>query len=380
MFEYRKHRSYFAPCARGLEDALVEELGALGAEAARPRVRGVEFQAGPEALYAAVIGSRLAGRVLAPLITFDCHSDRYLYATARKLDWDAILTTRRTFAVAATVSNSRITHSQFAAQRLKDAVVDHFRERTGERPSVDRRTPDVLLNLHLSRDRATISLDVSGGSLHRRGYRIESVEAPLQETLAAAVIRMSGWRGEGPLIDFMCGSGTLLAEAWLSLNRVPPGWRRVDEPAPAVLPDFDAALWRRVVDDARAAHSPADPALVTGSDIDMAAIRATRANLGELPGGDDLVVRRADFREVSAPEGATIVVNPPYGVRLKARAEVEALYKELGDHLKRRCCGTRAWILCGDTELVKRVGLRPKRRIPLWNGGLECRLIELELY
>ncbi len=380
VFEYRKYGRFFAQCARGLEDALAEELLALGVDAATPRVRGVEFMAPPESLYAAVLGSRLAGRVLAPLLTFDCHSDRYLYATARKLDWDAILTPRRTFAIVAHVSRSRITHSQYAAQRLKDAVVDHFRERTGERPSVDRRDPDVWLNLHISRDRATIALDVGGGALHRRGYRVESVDAPLQETLAAAIIRTTGWRGEGPLLDFMCGSGTLLAEAWLSLTRVPPGWRRVDDPAPAVMPDFDAAAWRRVTASARDAHTPADPALVVGSDRDPAAVGAARANLAVLPGGEAIKVRRADFRDVPAPEGAVIVVNPPYGVRLRERKEVEILYKAMGDHLKHECRGARAFVLCGDTELVKRVGLRPKRRLPFWNGGLECRLIELELY
>lgn len=380
MFEYQKYGRFFAQCARGLEDPLADELLALGAGATRARVRGVEFSADPEALYAVVLGSRLAGRILAPLLTFDCHSDRYLYATARKLDWDAILTPRRTFAIVANVARSKITHSQFAAQRLKDAVVDHFREATGERPSVDRRTPDVWLNLHVNQDRATIALDVSGGSLHRRGYRVESVEAPLQETLAAAMIRASGWRGQGPLVDFMCGSGTLLAEAWLSLTHVPPGWRGADTPSAAALPDFDAAAWRRVAGSARAAHRPADPALVSGSDIDSDAVRAARANLAVLPGGEALRVRRADFRDVPVPEGATIVVNPPYGVRLKARTEVEVLYRELGDHLKHNCRGTRAWILCGDVDLVKRIGLKPKRRIPLWNGGLECRLVELELY
>ncbi len=381
MFEYQKHSRFFAQCARGVEDLLVDELHELGATGAAARVRGVGFRADPDVLYDVVLRSRLAGRILAPLLTFDCHSDRYLYATARKLDWDAILSPDRTFAVVANVSRSHITHSQFAAQRLKDAIVDHFRDACGRRPSVDRREPDLWLNLHLNRNRATISLDVSGGSLHRRGYRLETVEAPLQETLAAAVLRLSGWHGEGPLVDFMCGSGTLLAEAWLQCSRTPPGWRSAEaSPSPAGLPDFDAAAWRHVVERAKDDHRQPPPGLVSGSDVDETAVRAARTNLASLPGGEAVQVTHADFRDVEVPAGSLIVVNPPYGVRLQQRREVEALYKDLGDHLKRKCNGATAWVLCGDVELVKRIGLRPKRRIPLWNGGLECRLVQLELY
>jgi len=211
--------------------------------------------------------------------------------------------------------------------------------------------------------------------------RLESVDAPLQETLAAAVLRHSGWSGAGPLVDFMCGSGTLLAEAWLMASRIPPGWRNADAASlPAALPDIDIATWRRAVDRARAEHREPAAGLVSGSDVDGAAVRAARVNLASLPGGEAVRVVRADFRDVEVSEGSVIVVNPPYGVRLRERDEVAALYKDLGDHLKRKCRGAEAWVLCGDVELVKRVGLRPKRRIPLWNGGLECRLVHYELY
>jgi putative N6-adenine-specific DNA methylase len=381
VFEYRKHGRYFAQCARGVEGLLAGELRALGVVRPRESVRGVGFQADRDTLYGVVLRSRLAVRVLAPLLTFDCHSDRYLYATARKLDWDAILSPERTFAVVANVSHSRITHSRFAAQRLKDAVVDHFRDACGRRPSVDRRSPDVWLNLHINHNRAAIALDVSGGSLHRRGYRLASVAAPLQETLAAAVLCLSGWDGESPLVDFMCGSGTLLAEAWLQASRLPPGWRDAEvSPPPACLPDFDAAAWRSVLAAARDEHRRPPAGLVSGSDADPAAVRAALANLSALPGGEAVRVDRADFRDVEVSAGTTIVVNPPYGVRLEERSRVEALYADLGDHLKRGCRGATAWVLCGDVELVKRVGLRPSRRIPLWNGGLECRLVQYDLY
>jgi putative N6-adenine-specific DNA methylase len=319
--------------------------------------------------------------VLAPLITFDCHSDRYLYLTARKLDWNALLTPATTFAVDATVSQSHIDHSQFAAQRLKDAIVDHFRETAGTRPSVDRRTPQLLLNLHLRNDRAVISIDLGGGALHRRGYRAEGGDAPLQETLAAAIVRLSGWDGQDRLHDPMCGSGTLLAEAWLAASHIPPGWRRAEPTPPwAVLPDFDARIWEDVKRQALARRRKLPPGLVTGADLDRAALAIARANLDRLPGGATIRLDVADARGLALPPGATILTNPPYGVRIGRSPEVDLLYKALGDALKRNCPGTTAWILCGDTALVGKLGLRPSRRLPLWNGGIECRLVRLDLF
>lgn len=381
MFEYQQHRRFFAQCAQGLEDLLAEELRELGAEPETPGRQGVGFLADTAALYRVVYRTRLAARVLAPLITFDCHSDRYLYATARKLDWDVLLTPATTFAVDATVSQSNLDHSQFAAQRLKDAIVDHFRESTGSRPSVDRRAPQLLLNLHVRRNRAVIGLDLGGGALHRRGYRTEAGEAPLQETLAAAIVRLSGWDGEGPLHDPMCGSGTLLAEAWLSASRIPAGWLRAQLAPPwALLPDFDEQAWVEVRREAAALRRRLEPGLVSGADLDRDVVKTARANLAKLPGGAAIGLGVADARDLALPPGATVLTNPPYGVRLGQRREVEALYKAFGDALKRRCSGTTAWVLCGDTALVGQLGLRPAKRVPLWNGGIECRLVRLDLF
>ena len=362
MFEYAKHRRYFAACARGLEPLLADELRELGAVAEKPGVRGVAFRGDPATLYRVAYASRLASRVLAPLLTFDCHSDKYLYQTARHIDWDALLDPDRTFVVDAAVSDSNVDHSQFAAQRLKDAVCDHFREATGRRPNVDKRAPDLRLYLHLRRNRAIIGIDAGGGALHRRGYRTETGEAPLQETLAAAIVRLSGWDGERPLHDPMCGSGTLLAEAVLHATRTPAGWLRAADRAPwAALPDFDPAVWRQVKDD-------------------LDAVRAARADLAAVPGGEDVRIGRRDARELALPEPTTVIVNPPYGVRLGERDEVEALYKAFGDALKRRCAGSTAHVLCGDVKLVGSLGLKPSKRTPLWNGGIECRLARLDLY
>jgi putative N6-adenine-specific DNA methylase len=381
MFEYEKHRRFFAACARGLEALLVDELRELGAEPEKPGMRGVSFRADTATLYRVAYGTRLASRVLAPLLTFDCHSDKYLYRTARNVDWDRMLDPDRTFVVDASVSDSHIDHSQFAAQRVKDAVCDHFRDKTGRRPSVEKRNPDLRIYLHLRRNRAVLGLDVGGGALHRRGYRTLSVEAPIQETLAAAIVRISEWDAERPLHDPMCGSGTLLAEAVLHATRTPPGWLRAQEnPAWQALPDFDPTIWQVVKSkmDRRVKELPAG--LVSGADIDMEAVRAARTNLGRIPGGDRVRIDRLDARELTLKDPATVVVNPPYGVRLQERAQVETLYKALGDTLKRRCTGTTAFVLCGDIKLVGSLGLKPSRRVPLWNGGIECRLARLDLY
>ncbi len=215
-FLYQKTGRYFAQIADGLEELGADELSELGASEISPIYRGIYFQAGSAVLYGINYRSRLITRVLAPLITFDCHSAKYLQKTAMSIRWQDIFPLEKTFAVFATVSHSTIRHSQYAALCLKDAIVDTFREHCGKRPNVKTPDPDLWINLHIEKNRATISIDTSGGSLHRRGYRSQSVDAPIQETVAAAILRLSGWDGSSPLYDPMCGSGTLVCEALMS--------------------------------------------------------------------------------------------------------------------------------------------------------------------
>ncbi len=382
MFEYQKYGRYFAQCAHAMEELAAAELTELGATQTHPAYRGLYFEAGPAALYRINYCSRLVNRVLAPLITFQCHSDRYLYKTARKLDWEALLGRDQTFVIDAHASDSNLHHSQFAAQRLKDAIADHFTDKYGERPSVDRREADLWLSLSIHRNRAVISVDTSGGSLHRRGYRRAANEAPLQETLAAAVIRHSGWSGDTPLVDPMCGSGTLLAEAALVAGAVPSGWIRQGGKRPtfAVLPDFSLDIWEKVRGDADDRRRPVPAGLLSGGDTDGKALKAARENFARLPGPPVVDLSKRDFRGIDKLEGVTLVTNPPYGRRLGQREAVKSLYREFGDFLKQRCKNSTAWILCGDVELVKSIGLRTKRRIPLYNGPIECRLVEIPVY
>ncbi len=381
MYEYQKYGRFFAQCAHALEDETAAELGELGARNMRPAYRGVYFESDLPDIYRINYCSRLTNHVLAPLITFQCHSDRYLYKTARDIDWSAFLSPEQSFVIAANASDSNLHHSQYAAQRLKDAIVDQFRENCGARPSVDRRQADVWLNLNIHKNRAIISLDTSGGSLHRRGYRKEAREAPLQETLAAAVVRISGWNGDRPLLDPMCGSGTLLAEALLAAGKVPAGWlKQRNKPTFATLPDFSRTDWERIKKETDAATSPLPVDMVRGGDWDSQAIGVARRVLGGLPGSPQVKIAKRDFRTAPDFEGGMIITNPPYGQRIGERDQVEVLYRELGDWLKQHCTGTTAWILCGDLGLAKCIGLRTKRRIPLFNGPIECRLVEIDLY
>jgi putative N6-adenine-specific DNA methylase len=342
-------------------------------------VAGLHVHAEPEAIYRILYESRLLTRVLAPLLVFDCHSDRYLYRTAKKLEWSALLDPDSSFMIVANVSQSRISHSLYAAQVLKDAIVDRFREETGRRPSVNTVTPDVVLNLHVRADRATVSVDLGAGSLHRRGYRIDGGEAPMQETVAAAVIRLSGWDGTTRLVDPLCGSGTLLAEAHMAHARIPAQLLR-ERWGLQRLPDFDRAVWDRVRERARAAIRDVAPGLVSGSDADAAVLATARSHLDRLPGGPGVALRCVPFQDLDEIEHATIVTNPPWGIRLGERDAAQTLLAQLGDFLKQRCRGSTAWLYFGDRELVKSVGLKPARRIPLRAGGLDGRLVAYELW
>ena len=379
MYHYQETQRYFAQVADDIKDIAEQELRTLGARETSPTYRGIYFSASPKVLYTINFYARLISRVLAPLTSFRCHSDRYLYKKAREIEWQDFLDPSQTFAVFATVANSRLRHSQFAALRLKDAVVDSFRAATGVRPSIDTREPTVWLNLHIHNDEATISLDTSGGSLHRRGYRKQSVQAPLVETLAAAIIQHAEWDGRQPLYDPLCGSGTLLCEAYMSAARMPAGLFRQRFGFQA-LPDFDAGLWRQVQEDGRAALRAPPPGLISGSDIDPAAVRAARVNCAALPAGGAITVEQCDAFQIRRIDDAVIVCNPPYGIRLGKQANLGNFYARLGDFLKQRCRGSTAFIYCGERQYLKRIGLKPAWKKPLVNGGLDGRLAKYELY
>jgi putative N6-adenine-specific DNA methylase len=382
QYEYQKSSRFFAQAADGLEVLVAAELERLGATDTSPGYRGVYFCADHRALYRINYTSRIATRVLAPLLSFDCHSAKYLYKTARSIEWADFFRDGDTFAVFANVANSAIRHSQYAALRVKDAIADQFRERTGSRPDVSAHDADVNVNLYIHDNHAVLSLDTSGGSLHRRGYRVESVEAPMQETVAAAVIALSGWDGSRPLYDPMCGSGTLVCEALMSLCRVPaaygrgPGGRRFGFER---LPDFRPQVWKSVRNELDGSIRPLPAGLIGGSDASPGAVAAAGANAAALPGGDRIRLLVKKFQDLDGLEDTVIVCNPPYGLRI-GKSGAGSLIGRFGDFLKQRCRGCEAYLYLGKRELIKQVGLRPSWKKPLKSGGLDGRVVKYELY
>ena len=375
MFTYQKTNRYFAQIARGLEDPGAEELTELGASEVKPAYRGIYFNADKKTLYRINYHSRLCTRILAPLLQFDCHSTKYLYKTAIKMDWSQLLSSRNTFAITATTANSNVRHSQYAGLTLKDAIADHFRDKYDSRPSVDKRNPDIWLNLRIDRNKATISLDTSGGSLHRRGYRKETVEAPMQETVAAAIVRFSDWHGAQPLLDPMCGSGTLLCEALMHYCSIPAAYLR-NNFGFEMMPDFDEALWKQIRKEGNKQIRRLPKNLISGSDKDHPAIAAARTNCSMLPHGERIVLQTKQYQDIKSAADTCIVSNPPYGLRLQRNQDMAGFIKKLGVFLKKRCPGSTAYLYFGNPDLMKDIGLKAAWKKPLMNGGLNGLLVK----
>ncbi|WDP90498.1 MAG: class I SAM-dependent RNA methyltransferase [Desulfobacter sp.] len=376
---YERESRYFAQVAESVKELALKELEELGATALKPVFRGIWFKADRAVFYKIVYQARLISRVLAPLAEFECKDKDELYKAAKKIRWEEFLTPKKTFSITANVSESEITHSNFAGLRVKDAIADYFRDRTNRRPSVNAEDPWITFNVHIHRDRATISVDVSGGPLHKRGYREASVSAPMQETVAAAVIRLSGWNGERPLYDPMCGSGTLLCEALMHYCRIPAQVFR-EKFGMERLPDFSAREWKRVKDAAEENIRPLPRDLIQGSDISEKSVEAVQTNLMGMHFGGDIPIWLSDFRELDPIEDAVIVTNPPYGIRMGKDLDMNQFYKDLGTFFKEKCRGCTAYVYFGDPKFIKKVPLAPSWKRPLKIGGLEGKLVKYDLY
>lgn len=379
MYLYQKSGRYFAQLSDDIRDIGEAELKGLGAQKIAKAYRGLYFSADKKTLYKINYCARLITRVLAPLMEFEVHNVKALYARVRHIKWTDFLSTAQTFAIFSHVSKSRITHSQHAALALKDAMADWFREHFRMRPDVDNKTPDVWFNLHIRENRATLSLDTSGGSLHRRGYRKAVLAAPMQETTAAAMVCLSGWDGNVPLYDPMCGSGTLLTEALMRYCHMPAGIFR-KKFGFECLPDFDAALWQKVKKKIDAGIKELPQGLIGGSDIAAGAIAAAGVNLDNLRYGERVTLQTTDFRHIKSLENRTILVNPPYGIRIGGKAELERFYRKFGDFLKTRAKGATAFVYFGDRTFIKSMGLKPAWKRPLKAGGLDGRLVKFVIH
>ncbi len=379
MYEYQRNNRFFAQIQNDMGELGMEELSEQGAEDISQAYGGIYFSSDQTVLYRINYTSRYITRILAPLISFKCHSTRYLYNKAKEINWTDILTADNTFAIFSTVSNSRINHSLYAKLQLKDAIVDWFNEHFKKRPNIERVDPDVWINLHIENNRAVISIDTSLGSLHRRGYRAKTVKAPMQETLAAAIIRLAEWDGSRPIYDPMCGSGTLLSEALMFYCRTPSGFLRQRFGFES-LPDFDHDLWKSIKVNSDKEIQGVTKGLISGSDISSEVVEAARTNINKLPNGDKIHLRVMDFRKIQQLKDTIIVCNPPSGIRLERDKDLSELYGELGDFLKQRCKDSTAYIYFGDRELIPKIGLKPSWKRPLKNGGLDGRLAKFEIY
>jgi putative N6-adenine-specific DNA methylase len=380
LFLYQKTGRYFAQVPEALETLAEKELESLGAVQLKHGFRGIHFSADKANLYTINYNARLLTRVLAPLATFTCLDSDDIYRAGKSIDWTTFFSVTNTFGIFANVSgNINIRHSKFASLCLKDAVADFFRSKCGSRPDVDGKYPDIWLNLHIEGNQAIINVDTSGGSLHRRGYRRETVEAPMQETLAAAILALSEWNGQRPLYDPMCGSGTLLCEAMMRVCSIPAGFLR-NRFGFSFLPDFDEELWKKIKEqsDKKIRHLP--KGLIAGSDTSRSAAKAATANCSCLPDGDEITIVHKDIHELSGIENAVIVCNPPYGIRLKDDTGLDIFYKNLGDFLKKRCKGSHVYLFFGNRDMIKKIGLKPAWKKPLRNAGLDGRLVKYEMF
>ena len=363
----------------GFEDILAKELTQLGAMEVEKGVRNVSFVGDKGFMYKANLGLRTAIKILKPIHSFRVNREEDLYKNVKNMKWEDYLKPSGSLAVDATVHNSVFTHSQYTALKTKDAIVDRFRDQTGERPNVDLRFPDLKINVHIDRQRCTISLDTSGESLHRRGYKTATNIAPINEVLAAGLIIMSGWDGQTDFMDPMCGSGTMLAEAAMIACNIPPNLMR-KEFAFERWEDWDVDLFEKIEESllkkTRDFHHK-----IIGYDKSPSAVAKAKENIRNAHLDEFVHIQHEDFfkTQKGGDEKLHMVFNPPYGERLE-NLNVEEFYGNIGTTLKHGYPNTNAWLITSNLEALKSVGLRPSRKIKVFNAKLEARLVKYEMY
>lgn len=360
---------------KGLEEVLAGELIELGANNVQIERRAVSFTGDKRMLYTANFCLRTASRVLVPIATFKAKKTDEIYEHVKQLDWAQYMTAKTTFQIDATVYSDLFRHSQFITYRVKDAIVDWWMEHGGVRPNVQLTNPDIYLNVHIAGDTVTLSLDSSGESLHKRGYRVANTQAPINEALAAGMLLLAGWKGQSDFYDPMCGSGTLLIEAALIARNIAPGIYRKGF-AFEKWANFDADLFEKVYsDDSREREFTHK---IYGSDAGFYAVQTAIKNVQSANLQRDIEVKQIRVQELKTEngkgktEGALVMMNPPYGERLSQDKDVLRLYQDIGTTLKHQFCGATAWIISSNEEALKCVGLRPAKRIRLINGDLDC--------
>ncbi|MFK8105252.1 MAG: class I SAM-dependent RNA methyltransferase [Saprospiraceae bacterium] len=367
-----------AKTLQGLEEVLAEELKALGAKRIKIFKRAVEFEGDKTLLYRANLELRTAIRILMPIKTFRVRHESALYSKIKSIDWTSYMGLKETFAIDATIHSPYFNHSKYVALKSKDAIADQFREKFDRRPNVNIINPSLRVNIHINDDNCIVSLDSSGDSLHRRAYRQEKVEAPINEVLAAGMILLSGWKRDCLFMDAMCGSGTLAIEAALYAYNIPPQWQR-DYFCFKKWRDFDPQLWASIRETAKNNFRKHEFPILA-SDLDFKAVRITERNILTADIEGKIEVQRKKFEKLEPPQQKGILMlNPPYDERLAIK-DIKAFYSEIGDKLKNSFSGYEAWIISSNIPALKRIGLRPSRKISLYNGTLECKFLKFEMY
>ncbi|MBI9036996.1 MAG: methyltransferase [Bacteroidales bacterium] len=377
MEENIKYNQLLAKTLFGLEQVLADELKAIGADDIELLKRAVSFTGDKEIMYRANYCCRTALRVLKPIAKFKVNSADELYNNVKRINWPQYLDLNGTFAIDETVGSSVFLHTKFVALKAKDAIADRFRMKFGKRPSVDVKNPDLRINIHIYKDDCTISIDSSGDPLYKRGYRILTDKAPINEILAAGMVLLSGWEKDCNFIDPMCGSGTILIEAAMIANNISPGifrhfgfekWN-----------DFDKKLWKKITEDETSKQCDFKFEIV-GSDRSYKAIEIARQNLKAANLQNHIILFHNSIEKQTPPKAKGIMItNPPYGERMEVNDQIE-LYKKIGDSLKKNYAGYSAWLISSDFNALKYIGLRPSRRIALYNGQLECRYLRFDIY
>jgi putative N6-adenine-specific DNA methylase len=362
----------------GFEEILAKELQQLGAQEVEIGTRAVSFKGDKGFMYKANLSLRTALKILKPIYYFRATNEQNLYKGIQGIDWSKYLNEGQTFVIDTTIHSDNFKHTQFVSQKAKDAIVDQFRDKTGVRPSIDKDFPDLRINIHIDRDQVSVALDTSGASLHQRGYRTATNIAPINEVLAAGMLLLSGWDGSSDFLDPMCGSGTLLAEAAMIACNIPANINR-KEFAFEKWNDWDNDLFDQIID-ALIKRTKEFHHTIVGYDKAPSAVQKAKDNIQNANLDDYVSIMQGDFFESKKENTGPLhmVFNPPYGERLNI--ELERFYREIGDTLKNNYPNTNAWFITANLEALKFVGLRPSRKIKLFNGSLEARLVKYEMY
>lgn len=360
----------------GLEEILAEELKDLGAQNVKIQNRAVSFKGDTGFMYKANLNLRTCLRVLKPIATFQAHNEKELYNNILKIDWEKYLDLKNTFATDATTNSEIFTHSKYASLLVKDGIADFFRKKYDERPNVDPKDPDITINLHIAKHTCTVSIDSSGESLHKRGYKSNTIIAPMNEVLAAGLILLSGWDQKSNFHDPMCGSGTILIEAALIAYNIPANIFR-EKFGFETWKDFDLELFEKIKDVSLDKEKDFQSS-ITGGDNFQKAVRITRENIENALMFDNIKVKNEDFFDTKVFENSFVIFNPPYGERIELG--INEFYEKVGDSLKNNYKNCTVWLISSDLENLKMIGLKPSKKIELMNGNLKCSFREFKIY